>query len=98
MTRRINKWGMKRGATLRSAQGHHDESAYERDISFHAGTSKQEKQLLRKLYRAFTMAYGTQGQRAYTGNDHFDHLHFGTGGAGSDALQELIFGRKAIFR
>jgi hypothetical protein len=44
------------------------------------------------------MAYGTQGQRAYTGNDHFDHLHFGTGGAGSDALQELIFGRKAIFR
>jgi hypothetical protein len=99
ITNRVNRWALKRGATLTSPQGHHDaEGAYERDFSFHAGTSGAEKRLLRKLYKAFTIAYGTQGQRAYTEGDHWDHLHFGTGAPGSDALQELIFGRKAIFR
>ena len=91
ITKLIGKWG-----GVPQAQSHHDETNVERDITFAAGTSPAETARLRVLYRAMMKAYGSPGEsRAYTADDHWDHLHFNyTNGK----MQELIFGNKAFFQ
>ena len=93
VTRIIGKWG-----GVKQAQSHHDETEYERDITFASGASKAEMAKLKVVRRALMMAYGNGNRmQSYAPSDHDDHLHLSFQGPNNLSLQELILGHKSYF-